>query len=102
MTASLQIRLSFLRRDCVASGFDSGLGDTGPAATQRRTRSAHGALAVAGAKGGAEASHRAAVSTRRASASSIHRNGIGFRIGLCLARYSIRTPMVANPSDQCL
>ena len=63
-------------------GFTAAVGDDGAAATQRRTRSAHGALAETGAKGGGGASLCAVASTCLASASSIQRNGIGFRIGL--------------------
>jgi hypothetical protein len=84
-----------------ASGL--GFGDAGLAATQRRTRLAHGAGSATGASGGSGASHCAVVSTCLASASSIHRNGIGFRIGfLPGAVFDPRAGMVAKPPDGCL
>jgi len=76
-----------------------GIGDGG-AATQRRTRSAHGALVATGAKGGGGASLCAVARTCLASASSIHRNGIGFRIGLLPgAVVDPHADIVAKPSD---
>jgi hypothetical protein len=86
-----------------SSGFSSGRGEAGPAATQRRTRSAHGARGATGAKGGGGASCRANASTCRASASSIHRNGIDFRIGILPgAIFDSRADIAAHPCDECL
>jgi hypothetical protein len=60
-------------------------------------------LVAAGAKGGAGASHRAMANTRLASASSIHRNGIDFRIGLLPgAIFASRADIVAIRGDECL
>jgi len=75
-----------------------GAGEAG-AAIQRRTRLAHGALLATGAKGGG-ASLCAVASTCLASASSIHRNGIGCRIGLLPgAVVDPHADIVAKPSD---
>jgi hypothetical protein len=60
-------------------------------------------LTEPGATGAAGASLCAAVSTSLASASSIHRNGIGFRIGLLpRAVFDPHAGIVANPSDESL
>ena len=56
----------------------------------------------AGANGGAGASERAIASTSLASASSIHRNGIGFRIGLLPATvFGMCSNLFAGPFDTC-